>query len=139
MSLLIGHDAAVADWVAANLGITIAPPYAAIGVLDDGGRLAGGAVFTGWDGANIDVTVYGPRAVSRAALRAAFAYVFVQLRCQRLTARCRRSNVVSRRFMERLGFKHEGTQRRYWGPTRDHDAMLYGMTRDECRWIDAGP
>lgn len=134
MPLLTGHDAAIADWVAARLGVTIAPPYVAMGVLDADGTLIGGAVFSGKGGANIDVTIYGPRAMTREALRAGFAYVFGQLRCERLTARCKRTNVAMRRLMERLGFAYEGTQRRYWGEGRENDAMLYGMTRDECRW-----
>lgn len=135
MPLVTGHDGAVADWVAARLGIAIAPPYVALGVLNDTGTLIGGAVFSGRSGANIDVTIYGPGAMTRPALRAGFAYVFGQLRCERLTARCKRSNVAMRRLMERLGFTYEGTQRRYWGPERSDDAMLYGMTRDECRWL----
>ena len=138
MTVLTGHDDAVAQWVAANLGVTIAPPYVALGVLDAAGVLIGGAVFSGYSGANIDVTIYGPRAMTREALRAGFAYVFSQLRCERLTARCKRSNAVMRRLMDRLGFRYEGTQRRYWGSDRNSDAMVYGMTREECRWINAG-
>lgn len=135
MPLLLGHDASVANWVAARLGIAIAPPYVALGVLDGAGTLIGGAVFSGFSGANIDVTIYGPRAMTRQAMRAGFAYVFGQLRCERLTARCKRSNAQMRRLMERLGFVHEGTQRRYWGAGRENDAIVYGMTRDDCRWL----
>jgi RimJ/RimL family protein N-acetyltransferase len=138
MPILTGHDDAVAQWVAGNLGVTIAPPYVSLGVLGADSVLIGGAVFSGYSGANIDVTIYGPRAMTRAAMRASFGYVFGQLRCERLTARCKRSNASMRRLMDRLGFKHEGTQRRYWGPDRNDDAMVYGMTRDECRWLDAG-
>jgi RimJ/RimL family protein N-acetyltransferase len=136
MPILTGHDASVANWVAAHLGITIAPPYTALGVLDAAGAAIGGAVFSGYSGANIDITIYGPRALTRPAIRATFRYVFGQLRCARLTARCKRSNVAMRRLLERLGFRHEGTQRRYWGEGRENDALLYGMTKDECRWID---
>ena len=137
MPLLAGHDEAVAEWVATNLGVTIAPPYVSLGVLGADGVLIGGAVFSGYSGANIDVTIYGPRAMTRAAMRAGFGYVFGQLRCERLTARCKRSNASMRRLIDRLGFKYEGAQRRYWGPDRNDDAMVYGMTRDECRWLDA--
>jgi RimJ/RimL family protein N-acetyltransferase len=135
MPLLTGHDDAVANWVAAGLGITIAPPYTAIGVIDASGRLIGGAVFTAWDGANIDVTVYGPRAMTRGALRAGCRYAFGQLRCERITARCKRTNKAMRDLMERLGFVHEGTQRRFWGAGRENDAMLYGMLKNDCRWL----
>lgn len=135
MPLLTGHDAAVTNWVAARLGISIAPPYTALGVLDVAGTLIGGAVFSGYSGANIDVTIYGQGAASKPVLAAGFRYVFGQLRCERLTARCKRSNAAMRKHMDFLGFKHEGTQRRYWGPTRNDDALLFGMTRDECRWI----
>jgi RimJ/RimL family protein N-acetyltransferase len=132
MPLLVGHDEAVAGWVAANLGITIAPPYTALGVTNDAGTLIGGAVFHGRSCGNIDVTIYGPRAMTRSAIRAAMAYVFVQLGCTRLTARCRRSNRAMVRLLPRLGFKHEGVQRGYyWG----EDAMMWGMLKTECRWL----
>lgn len=135
MPLITGHDDAVANWVAVRLGITIAPPYTALGVLDGAGTLIGGAVFHGHCGASIDVTIYAPRALTRGALRATCQYVFGQLRCERLGAYCKRSNAGMRALMERLGFRLEGVARRYWGAGRDNDAMIYGMLRTECLWL----
>lgn len=135
MPLLTGHDQAVATWVAAHLGIPIAPPYVALGVIDASGTLIGGAVFHGHCGASIDVTIYGPGALTRGALRATCQYVFGQLRCERLGAFCRRTNVPTRKLVERLGFRLEGVARSYWEEGRAGDAMIYGMLKAECRWL----
>lgn len=136
MRILFGHDAEVALWVGDRLNVAISPPFTALGVLDASGVLRGGAVFNDFTGANVEVTAYGPGAMQAGVLRAGFRYVFVQLGCERATARTRRGNRTMRALLPRMGFRWEGLARHFYGPNRSDDACLYGMLRSECRWIN---
>jgi len=133
--IVYGHDAAVAEWMGGRLDTVFAPPYVALGVTNSEGRLVGGLLFNDYNGQNIEVTAYGPGAVTKESVGAMFNYAFVQLGCWRLTARTRRSNHTMRELLTRLGFKHEGIQQGYWGRSKANDCFLYGMTRQNCKWI----
>lgn len=136
MRLVFGHDDDVADFVSQSLGIVIYPPFTAIGFAKASG-LVGGAVFNGFNGSNIEVTMYAPRGMLRGVLRALAHYTFVQLRCNRVTARTKRSNKPVQRMLTRGGFAFEGVMKRYFGPDRMDDAMLYRLDKETAlqRWI----
>lgn len=134
MQLVYGQDNAVALWVARQLQLSIHPPYVAIGVVADDGRELGGMVFNDWNGANMEVTVYGPRALNRMTLRAAFNYVFNEAKAIRLTARTKRNNKRMRKLLLRIGFEYEGTMKDYFG--RSDDAMLFRLTpQAAAKWM----
>jgi len=135
MSLMFGHDLDVASWVGDRLGVVFVPPYTSIGVLNKRGTLIGGLVFTDYNGANIEVTFYGPGCITKAGLQGMFAYVFTQLKCTRLTARTPRSNRAMRELLPRLGFHHECVQPRYYGRSKACDAFVHRMMDTECHWI----
>src|SRR5262245_60618272 len=127
----VGRDPDAARWIGRQLGIEFEDTADIIALLGpNAGRrgfflLIGGFVFTGRNACNVDMTVYGPGCMTRRTMRAASEYVFGTLGCARVTARCRRSNRVARRALEKAGFVYEGTQRHYFGP-RDHDnAVVY--------------
>lgn len=64
-----------------------------------------------------------------------FAYPFLQLQCNRVTAPVVESNARSIALVEALGFVREGEMRH---ATKAGESMLiYGMLRDECRWTKA--
>lgn len=135
MRLLYEQDKRVADWVADH-----APhsergfrDYVAIGVEEDGYLIAG-VVYNEYRGHSMHVSMASvtPRWASRGRLKALFAYPFEQVRVARLTAYTGRSMTSVRRFLERLGFVLEGTIRKGFA---DDDCVVYGMLRDECRWI----
>ena len=54
----------VAEWVARRVGRSIELPATTLGVEIDG-RLAGGVVFSGWNGFDIEITVAGDREAYR--------------------------------------------------------------------------
>lgn len=134
MNLVYGQDARVARWVqahgphAGDFG-----QYVAVGV-EEGNELIAGWVFSEYRGRDIHVSMASttPRWASRRTLYAIFVYPFVQLKVARLTAYTGQSMTSVRRFLERLGFVHEGTMRQGYV---DDDIAVYGMLRDECRWI----
>ena len=133
--LVYGRDQEIADFVCrhaphAEHGFS---KFATIGV-EHNGELIAGVVFTDYHGHAISVSMAStsPLWASRRTLAGIFAYPFVQLNCDRLTACTGRSMVSVREFLERLGFVEEGLLRRGFA---DDDCVIYGMLREECRWI----
>jgi RimJ/RimL family protein N-acetyltransferase len=74
-----------------------------------------------------------PRWCTKGVLRVILGYPFDTIGCRRVTCIIGRKNKRSRRLVEGLGWKLEGTCRRAWDGKQD--AMIYGMLREECRWI----
>lgn len=70
---------------------------------------------------------------NRTFLRAAFAYPFIQMKYTRVSGLVRVDNYAAQRFDEHLGFKREGLLRK--GDDDGTDLILYGMLKEECRWI----
>jgi hypothetical protein len=123
--ILLGHDESVAEWVGRQCGKPFTPPYSAIGVLDRGGTLRGGAVFNSYNGDQIEISLAGSAMVSRSAWRAILAYVFDQSGCKRLQVHTRKSNVRARRMLPKAGFFYEGTSRMWYG---NEHGLCYSLT-----------
>jgi RimJ/RimL family protein N-acetyltransferase len=69
--------------------------------------------------------------------RIAFRYPFIRLARRRITAETAASNIPMLRIQRRLGFVQEGVKR---GAAMDGgDAIIFGMLRDECRWLEVSP
>lgn len=137
MNLVYGQDAAVAEFVrqrAPHAGNGF-EKYTAIGV-EDAGEIIAGVVYNEYRPRDrtihVSIASSTPRWASRRTLRAVFGYPFVQLNCERLTAYTGRSMARVRQFLEELGFTCEGCMRKGFA---DDDCVIYGMLRDECRWI----
>jgi RimJ/RimL family protein N-acetyltransferase len=138
--ILAGEDEMVADWVAdrvpeMEIGDS---PYTAIGLVNDGGVLVGGVVYTNYTRTDIHmhIALTGRRVLTRWFIGECFRYPFVQLGVKRVTGLVAASNEAARRFDEHMGFKQEGVLRHYM-PDGD-DCIVYGMLREECRWLTAG-
>jgi hypothetical protein len=133
--MLFGQDEAVAEYVGRMLGMVIHPPFTAIGFLRDG-DLVGGAVFNGYNGANIELTLYCPN-VSRGTIRGMVHYAFVQLGCIRVTAKTKRANKRACRNLNKAGFQFEAILRRFFGPQTADDAIVYRLDREIAlpRWL----
>jgi RimJ/RimL family protein N-acetyltransferase len=108
--------------------------FTAVGFLADG-RLIGGAVFTGYTGHDITITVGGTshRWINRTVFAHLAELVFRRWGCLRLTAVCARPAKRARKFAEKAGFKEEGVTRK--GFDGKYDAVRYGMLKRECRWL----
>ena len=77
--------------------------------------------------------VPGKRWMTKDFLWRVFAYPFLQLNCNRVTGLVREDNIVAQKFDEHIGFKREGLIRK--GATDGADIILYGMLKEECRWL----
>lgn len=125
---MIVADERVAKFVSDKLGFGLCPPYVAIG-LERGGEIVAGILLNHFEGADIHATVVG-KVWSRGLLKAASAYVFDQLGCERITAVTRNDKAVE--FAKRLGGQIEGRMRNHFG--NGHDGVLIGIVRDEARY-----
>lgn len=98
-----------------------------------GGAIRGVVLYINYRGASIEMSCAGETGwLTRKALKAFFAYPFVQLKCRRVTGIVHRKNKRARDLNERLGFRLEGVCKHGF---ETGDAIIYGMTRAECRWI----
>lgn len=131
--LIFNESPRVATWVQQKLPNFLGwfGAYEAIGY-ERNGLLCGGVVFSGYSGTNMILAVALDAPLTRAFLRGIFFYPFLQMNCRRITALIDASNTKSRRLVEHAGFRQEGVLRD-GAPTED--VILYGMTRDECRFI----
>jgi RimJ/RimL family protein N-acetyltransferase len=126
-------------WLAGKIGTTPDglvgdTPFNIMGVLRADGALMGAVMFNHWRGGRIEIAGAGePGWISRADMRAVFAYPFEQLHCWTILSYVNRHNTVSRDFTKRLGFVERCVIP--CGPTKARDMVLYSMTRPECRWL----
>lgn len=105
--------------------------------LEEDGELIAGVVFNWYTGASICMHVAaepGKRWLNRDFLYRSFAYPFLQLKCNRITGLVKVDNLDAQRFDEHLGFVKEGIIRQ--GADDKTDFILYGMLKDECRWLE---
>jgi RimJ/RimL family protein N-acetyltransferase len=82
---------------------------------------------------HITSAIDNPKFMTRRLLHAIFATCFS--RAARVTAMCRPENEKSIRAIRHLGFQYEGYCR--LGLEGKWDALVFGMLRNECRWIRA--
>jgi RimJ/RimL family protein N-acetyltransferase len=136
LKLLIGFDEYVARWVGARVQIEDFGACTAIGIVDDAeNEVIAGVVYNNFREASIEATIASstPRWCSKGILHSIFWYPFCQLGVSRLTAITEVTNQHAAYFLSRLGFQQEGVIRR--GFRNGVDAIIYGMLREECRWL----
>jgi hypothetical protein len=128
----------VGDWMAEKLGIPFqAGTYQALMVVDDNNTFVAGVIVNNYSGHDCFVSAAAetPFAWHPRVRRAVSHYIFKQLGCKRCTAVVRKNNKRVRRFLERLGCTLEGNLRR--GYDGKHDALIYGLLVEECRFLAA--
>lgn len=134
MLLVTGQDQIVANFVSAGLGVRIHPPYTAMGwvAVDESGnwKLVSGAIFNDYHIASIEISFYGK--LTRQCWRDILDYVFNQLKCLRLTARTKYSNVTVRQMLPKHGWVYEGTLKRFYGSAKSHGALVYRLDAEEA-------
>lgn len=130
-----GRDYFISQWVGYRVNEDNFGSCTAIGLEEDG-KIIAGVVYNMYTEASICMHVAaepGKRWLTKDFLYRVFAYPFIQLGCNRVTGLVRVDNIEARRFDEHLGFVQEGVIRR--GATDGTDLILYGMLKEECRWL----
>lgn len=132
MKILTGP--AIIDWVKARLPGPFTGELFGIGQVD-GERIVAGALFNERKPHDVSVHLVVEGSLTRPFLFACHHYPFVVCGVDRVSTRCRASNHASIRVIEGVGFKYEGCQRRGWPD--GEDKLLYGMLREDARWLDS--
>lgn len=126
IEIVSGPD--VARYVGIQCNVAFAEPFTAIGFKVDG-KFEGGAVFNGYDGHNVDLSV--ANSIKRwppAFVRFFGDYIWTQMNVQRVTMIVRPNNS---RMCVKMGAKLEGVLRK-WYPDGS-DAALFGLLKDEWK------
>ena len=112
--LLLGDDARVAAWAFKTFQLHPTPYNSAIGVVDSDGKLVGAGLYQNFNGSNIEGSYYGRSTLTAGIVRALIrgAQAFGPSRLTVVTAKKNRRLI---RALQRIGFKLEGAQRRYYG------------------------
>lgn len=108
--------------------------FSALGNIRDG-ELVAGVIYNHYSGVNICAHIAGAPGknwLTRDFLYAMFDYPFNQLGVNRITGLVPKKNKQARKFDQHLGFKYEGNMR---GALPDDDMLVYGMLKDECKWL----
>jgi len=134
---IYGQEERVVPWVGQRIDEDrFGTDCIALGLEEDG-ELIAGVVYNWYTGPSISIHVAaepGRRWLNRDFLFRVFAYPFLQLSCNRVTGLVRVDNLDAQRFDEHLGFVREGIIRQ--GAEDKTDFILYGMLKDECRWLE---
>lgn len=136
--VVYGEDAAVADWMWKTIGnSTPFYGYVAIGLRRKStGEWLVGVLYDRFSSRECQMHIaskIGARWATEENIRRAFTYAFVDLKRERVTGETPVSNTQARKYNEHLGFIQEGVKRA--AADNGEDVIVYGMLRDECRWI----
>lgn len=133
--LALGNDEAVGQWLSDKLGILFYPPYTTMRIEDENYRICGAFLFNNYNRNSIEVSLYGRAAIQRRFIRAVSDYAFNQLGVIYLRARTKRSNKRMVHMLPKFGFEYEGTLKRWYGPNKGDDALLFCGSRDNAmKW-----
>lgn len=136
--VIYGEDDDLCRWAAATIGAGggFSSDAHAIGMEVDG-EIVAVTVWNCFERYNCLMSVASDgsrRWLTREFLFRSFAYPFLQLGLPRVTLKADEGNVPSLKFALHLGFSVEGRLRKAAGGVRDD--IVFGMLREECRWID---
>lgn len=124
-------------WLVERLPLikSVSPHYRCIGAVRDE-RIIAVVLYDGFDGNSLHMSIASddPRWCSRANLRGFFWFPFGVVGARRVNALSSVGNDRANKVNERLGFIREGLMRE--GFADGSDAIVWGMLRDECRWIE---
>lgn len=110
-----------------------APTWFSAWAYDDDDQFAGifAVEFPCWFEGKVTLLIIDPACVTRRVMHAMFTALFSQVR--RLTAEVEPHNRRALLQVRRLGFQYEGFRRLGLEGTRD--TMMFGMLREECRFL----
>jgi RimJ/RimL family protein N-acetyltransferase len=131
---LYGADETVCAFVSKLIDAKWTIKGSGIGVVSHG-ALIGGVAYADYTGADVRCSIAGvtPKWLSRDVLKQIFFYPFDALNCRRVTVLVSDKNARSQRLARGLGFTPEGLLRE--GMCDGSDALVFGMLKNECRWI----
>lgn len=125
------------QWARSRIGAKLAPGvFRAASIVNDAGEFICVAVLTNFSPRNVDINfaaspdAWARPKVFRQLFNLVFSYIFTTLDAVRATGLVNSNNSPCIRFIQKIGFAHEGTMRR---AVHDADLMVFGLLRDEYR------
>ncbi len=143
IGLLFEYDDKIAKWAFETWKMPSMSYDKAIGLVDNkNGKLVGAVVFQCWNGFNVELSYYGlGHTLSAGIARCLARYVLFTFNVSRVTVSTRRKNRTLMRSLQRIGFKLEGAQHRFYG-YRDcnrNTAIRFVMFRERIEQLAALP
>lgn len=130
MSLVLGQDARVSEWVAERSGTTAPPTVATIGWERDG-RLTAGIYFDTMGSNNVFAHIASEGLMPWQLLAAAMGYAYDQLKLDRVTLMVDDDNEACLSFVRALGAELEATLKQ---ARKGGDVRLYVLWKDNRFW-----
>jgi RimJ/RimL family protein N-acetyltransferase len=125
----------MAAWAGRVLGLEFDQPMIVFHVADPHAVTShhgGCVIFNHYDGVSIELTICADGALNRRVMRQMANYAFNDNGVRRVTVRCRAFSRAAR-MAEKAGFVREGRLRQAYA--NGEDALIYGMLREECRFL----
>lgn len=138
MTLLFDHDKIVADWASKRFGYPLRNWFFATGILDKDGVLIGAATWHDFNGSSVELSYYGPNAMTANLARKLMHFAFDGIKVNRVGARTPRQNRVVVRSLPSFGFRCEGVAKHYYGPSKRFDAILFGLLAADAKHFYEG-
>lgn len=114
--LLLDADAVVTAWGFEAHGKIPHHVDRAIGVVENG-QLVGAAMFHACNSVNAELTYFGKSTLTVGIIRALAKIALYELRLARCTVIVPKRPSYLLKKLNKFGFRYEGVQRRYYGPT----------------------
>jgi len=124
-----------AQWAGAEDPRWFDPNATALGALCDG-RIVAVAVFYQFTPTDCRISLASDgskRWLTREFIVRVFAYPFVQMHLNRLTAEIPATNRAAVRLCQHFGFRPEGAKRKACHDGSDE--LIFGLLREECKWL----
>ena len=114
--ILLGHDAAVAAWAFQTYNKVPIHVDKAIGIIENN-QLIGAALFSSYNMMDVHLSYYGTATLTRGIVRCLAQIGLYELRIARCTVIVPNRPSYLLKKLPKFGFRYEGIQRRYYGPT----------------------
>lgn len=136
--ILIGADIQVAAWAYNTTGRFPIAVNRAIGILDDG-VLAGAALFTNYNSVDCSLSYYGENTLTSGIVRVLARIALYELNLARCTVIVPKRPSYLLKKLPKFGFRYEGVQRRYYGPTDAprHTGCRFVLFREDMERLAA--
>jgi len=130
--LLLNADAQVANWAFHEFNRVPMLVDKAVGIIDDSG-LIGAVLFTSYNSINAEFSYYGKDAFTVGIIRVLAKIALYELKLTRLTVIVPKRPSFLLKKLNKFGFRFEGVQRRYYGPTDTprHTACRFVLFRED--------
>lgn len=135
--LVIGEDRRIAEWAYATFNRHRAPYDRVLGIVDPNGVLVGAIILHNFNGANIELSYYGPNTVSVGIVRSVARVILTEFNASRVTVVTPKRNKHLISSIQKLGWKLEGAQRCYYGhkDCRRNTGVRFAMFREQIEYL----